>query len=297
MTRMFSRWIVAVTCLWGAACAAPVAAAVRVVATIFPLADMVRQIGQNDVEVVTLLPAGASPHTFEPTPAQIREIASADVCVRVGGLDAWTAKLLAARGTASGGAMPVVTLTDGLKLLTSADLHGARGLDPHVWLDPILVRDHAVRLIVDGLSQAAPERRAAFESGAAAYRAALTGLDIEIRATLAPLANRNYVAFHSAWRYFGLQYGLNEVAVVEAFPGKEPSAQEIAGVVRQARAAHARALLIEPQFDPRLAQQIAREFDGVTLVVDPIGGADVPGRNRYIDLMRFNARAFAEGLR
>ena len=293
MTRMSRRWTLVAVCLWCVTAAAPAIAAVRVVATIFPLADIVKQVGKDNVEVVTLLPPGASPHTFEPTPAQIRDVANADVCVRVGGLDAWTAKLLAARGIG----MTVVTLTEGLKLLASTDTLDSHGLDPHVYLYPILVRDHAVRLIVDALDQAAPDLRPAFERGAAEFRTALTALDADIRAALAPLPNRGYVAFHSAWRYFGLRYNLNEVAVVETFPGKEPSAQEIVALVKKARAAGVHAILVEPQFDPRIAQQIAREFGGTAVWVDPLGGPDVPGRRHYIDLMHFNAQAFAQGLR
>lgn len=301
MRRMRCRWMVTVLCLWSSVSSGPADATVRVVATIFPVADMVRQVGKDAVEVVTLLPPGASPHTFEPTPAQIREIAHARLFICVGaGLDTWTTKLLAAQA----GAITVVTLTDGLQLLGAAGTSaagtsavGTHGGDPHVWLDPVLVRDHMVPAIVVGLSRVDPDGRAAFERAAGEFRAALTSLDADIRDTLAPLANRNYVAFHSAWRYFGQRYNLHEVAAVEAFPGKEPSAKEIAAIVEKARAARVRVVLIEPQFNPRVAQQIAREFGGQALVVDPIGGPDVPGRSHYTDLMRDNSRVFAEALR
>ena len=282
--------------LWGVLCLyagwpGGAAAAVRVVATIFPLADVVRQVGGDEVEVVTLLPPGASPHTFEPTPEQARQVAKARVFVDVGaGLDNWAARLRAARTEP----LIIVTATAGLSLLDGD--HGAGG-DPHVWLDPVLMRDHIVGAIVDGLAAAAPDRRAAFERGAVQLRDALTQLDAEVRALLAPAQRRSYVAFHAAWRYFGHRYDLTEVAVVESFPGKEPSAREIAMLVERARAAHAAALLIEPQFAPRMAEQIAREFGGRTVLTDPIGGAQVPGRQSYVDLMRHNARAFAEALR
>ncbi len=277
--------IIASLCLWFTLCAAPASASVRVVATIFPLTDIVRQVGKEHVEAATLLPPGASPHTFEPTPAQIRAVARAHVFVCVGaGLDTWATKLLAAQD----GARTVVTITDGVQLLA--------GSDPHVWLDPSLVRDHVVPAIAAALSRADPEHRPAFETAAAAFRSALAQLDGDIRNRLAALPNRSYIAFHSAWRYFGERYGLHEVAVIEAFPGKEPSAREIAAVVARARAAHVRALLVEPQFTPRMAQQIAAEFAGRTVTVDPIGGPDIAGRNHYIELMRYNLQAFAEAL-
>jgi len=288
---MSVRGVMAALSVLVVAIAAPGHATVRVVATIFPLADVVRQVGREHVDVATLLPAGASPHTFEPTPAQMRALAQARVCVRVGaGLDNWAEKLLAAHG----GGLTVVTVTDGMELIGAVDGHGG---DPHVWLDPVRVRDVAVPAIVAALSAADPEARAAFEHAAAEFQAALTQLDTDVRNALTPLTQREYIAFHSAWRYFGQRYGLHEIAVVEPFPGKEPSAYEVASIVDRARAAHIHAVLIEPQFNPAVAQQIAREFGGVALVVDPIGGLNIPERNHYIDLMRYNARVFSEALR
>lgn len=286
-------WRVVICALWW--CGVATAAEVRAVATIYPLADMVRQIGKDAVEVATLLPAGASPHTFEPAPDQVRTVAQAAVFVEVGaGLDSWADKLRAARS----GPMKVVTLTAGLPLLGATHTHGGEvhGGDPHVWLDPVLVRDHFVPMITQALSDADPGHQAIFQQGAAEYQAALTQLDADLRTALASAANRNYVSFHSAWRYFGQRYGLHEVAVIEAFPGKETSAREIAEVVERARAAHVRIMLVEPQFSPRMAEQIAREIGARILLVDPLGGAQQPGREHYIDLMRYNLRVFAQAL-
>jgi len=293
MRRMHRVWVIVTLGAWLSAWVAPAGAGIKVVTTIFPLTDMVRQIGKDEVAVATLLPGGANPHTFEPTPAQIRDIAGARVFVCVGaGLDTWATKLLAARSAP----LTVVTITDGLQLLGAEQGHDAHGGDPHVWVDPLLMRDHAVPAIAAALSQAAPEHRAAFEAAAATFQSALTQLDTDIRTALRPLPNRNYIAFHSAWRYFGQRYDLHEIDVVEAFPGKEPSAREIAAVVQRARAAHLHALIVEPQYNARTAQQIAAEFGGRTVLVDAIGGPDVAGRNHYIDLMRYNLRAFVEAL-
>jgi zinc transport system substrate-binding protein len=295
---MIGNRLVSAICVCSLAWSVRAEAVVRVVATIFPIADIVRQIGNDAVEVVTLLPPGASPHTFEPTPAQMREVAQARVFVRVGaGLDTWTEKLLAARNPT----LTVLTLTDGVPLLSLTGEHaeepGGHGGDPHVWLDPVLVRDQLVPAISTALTQAAPEQHERFETGAAALREALTRLDADIRAALAPLSNRNFIGFHSAWRYFGDRYGLHQVAVVEAFPGKEPSAREIAAVVDKARAMQVRVILIEPQMNPRVAEQIARDCGAQTRVVDELGAPNLPGRNHYIDLMRYNVQVFAEALR
>ena len=294
------RRLVIAVCICSLALRARAEAVVRVVATIFPIADIVRQIGDDAVEVVTLLPPGASPHTFEPTPAQMRAVAEARVFVRVGaGLDSWTEKLLAARSPA----LAVVTLTDGVRLLSltgepaAETAAGGHAGDPHIWLDPVLVRDQVVPAISMALTEAAPAQRNVFETGAAAFRVALTRLDADLQALLAPLPHRNFIGFHAAWRYFGERYGLHQVAVVEAFPGKEPSARDIAAVVEKGRAAHVRAILIEPQMNPRVAEQIARDCGAQTSVVDELGAPNLPGRNHYLDLMRYNSHVFAEALR
>lgn len=293
MRRMHCAWSIAGLCLWLAAWVGPASANVKVVATIFPLTDMIRQVGKEHVDVATLLPPGANPHTFEPTPAQMREVAGAGLFICVGaGLDTWATKLLAARS----GSIAVVAITDGLQLLGAQHEHDGHGGDPHVWVDPVLMRDHAVPAIAAALSQIDPDHRTVFAAAAAEFQSALTQLDSDIRAALTPIPNRNYADFHSAWRYFGARYDLREVAVVEPFPGKEPSARELAAVVERARAARVRALLIEPQFNARMAQQVAAEFGGHVVVVDALGGPDVPGRNHYIDLMRYNLRAFVEAL-
>ncbi len=290
MRSMYHRRMVSLlSILAGLVCAAPVTAKVHVVATIFPLADIVQQVGAGDVEVTTLLPPGASPHTFEAAPSQIRALAQADLLVRVGaGLDNWTDKLSAAPRPA----LRIITMSDNVTLTSTPGSVG----DPHVWLDPILVRDQLVPALAAALGHADAAQTAAFERAAGEFGAALTALDAEVRKTLAPVSQRNYIAFHSAWGYFSRRYGLHEIAAIEPFPGKEPSARDIARVVQEARGAHIRALLVEPQFPARLAEQIARDFGGRTVLVDPLGGATVPGRDHYIQLLRYNARMFAQAL-
>jgi zinc transport system substrate-binding protein len=266
-------------------------AASQVVATVFPLADVVRQIGGEAVDVHTLLPAGANPHTFEPTPAQLQTIASARLIVRVGaGLDDWITRLLV---TANASA-PVVAITDGLTLLGPSDSsHG----DPHMWLDPLLVRDAIVPALSAKLGGIDPDHATHFAAAAARFGEALTELDREIETRLRPLPQRAFIALHPAWRYFARRYGLEEVAAIEESPGKEPSAQSIARVIEQGRARHVRAVLTEPQMNDRMAQVIAREIGAKVFLVDPLGGPRTAGRDSYLALMRYNAGVFAQALR
>jgi ABC-type Zn uptake system ZnuABC Zn-binding protein ZnuA len=287
--------LLAVATAAGAAFGASQEAPLRVVATVEPAAMLVREIGAERVEVTTLVPPGASPHTFEPRPADVARLTDAELFVEVGGpLDAWAGRLRAAATREP--ARLVLLELPGVRALP-ADAHGAHPgrLDPHVWLDPIRVRDALAPGIAARLSALDPDGRDLYARRLAEFQDRLAALDAELRALLAGGARR-YVAFHAAWRYFGERYDLEEVGVVEEAPGEEPTPRELARLLEAARAAHVRAVLIEPQLPGRVAHSLADELGAELVVVDPNGDPSDPARARYEDLMRWNARAFARAL-
>lgn len=263
-----------------------------VVVTIFPVADLVARVAGDRLEVQTLLPPRASPATWEATPAQIRALHRAAGYVTVGGgLDGWLDEL-----GGVGGAPPLLRLTDGMMLRRSGGEHGASTSgDPHVWLDPILVRDVLVQKIVDFLVPISPDstdvrRRADLLADS------LTALDAEIRDTLARAEHRSFVATHDAWTYFAARYGLVPLGSLYERPGHEPSARALARLVDAAREAGLTAVLSEPQLAETAARALASELGGRVVTVDPLGGPDLEGRSDYMSLMRYNARAFARAL-
>jgi ABC-type Zn uptake system ZnuABC Zn-binding protein ZnuA len=277
------------------------AESLRVVATIEPLAMLVREIGGDRVEVAVLVPPGASPHTFEPQPSDVAALARAVLLVEAGaGLDGWVRTLAAAATPAP----PRATVADapGLGLLAASEAHAEAEaaaatphVDPHVWLDPIRVRDAVVPALLAALVSADPAGRAGHEERARAFQTRLGELDADVRRTLAGRGTR-FVAFHAAWRYFAARYGLEEIGVVEEAPGEEPAPRALAALVTRARAADVPAILVEPQLSPRVAQVLAAEFGATTVLVDPNGDPTDPERSSYAALMRFNARAFARAL-
>jgi ABC-type Zn uptake system ZnuABC Zn-binding protein ZnuA len=263
--------------------ASPAAAAeapVRVVVTIEPLRQLVVALGGQRVTAVALVPPGASPHVFEPRPGDLARAADAQLLLRMGGgLDDWAARLFDA---ADSGARRLVLL-------------GGSQRDPHVWLDPIRVRDALAPAIAAALAGVDPTSANDYARNLADFEERLTALDGEIRGILAR-HGRRYVAFHAAWRYFARRYGLEEVAVVEEAGGEEPTPGELAQLVRAARRAGVPAILVEPQLDPRIAGILAAEFGGTLVEVDPLGDPGDPERGSYVPLMRWNAREFARGL-
>lgn len=288
-------------------------APVRVVTTIFPYADMVRAIGGDYVHVTHLLPPGASPHAFEPRPSQLREAARADLIVWNGaGLDDWVRRLAAPERRDVG----LLQAADHVPLLPWGDGHdGAVGehdhdrgngtegdhhhhgpYDPHLWLDPIIVRDYVAPRIAQALTDRLPSAAPAFEANLAAYQDALTKLDEEIRRATAPLTLRRFIAHHSAWRYFAARYDLEEAAVLSAIPGQEPSARWLADLVTLTQELGVTTVFAEPQLNPQAAQTIAEEIGGRVVFLDPLGDPSLPGRDSYIALMRFNLQAVLDGL-
>ena len=259
-----------------------------VAASILPLADFARQVGGERIRLETLVPPGASPHTYEPTPAQLKFLSRARVLVLNGvGLEFWADKVIAAVDNPN---LIVVRTAKGLKIL-AGDADEPRG-NPHVWLSPHEAI-HQVEMIRDALARADPGGSDAYRANAERYVAELRAFDADIRATVATFSQRKFIAFHAAWAYFARDYGLEEAAVIEHAPGREPSPADIADVIRTARAIGAKAIFAEPQFPVSAARVIAEESGASVLLLDPLGKPS----ETYLDLMRSNLAQISKALR
>lgn len=264
-----------------------------VVVSIFPVADLVARVGGDAVRVQTLLPPRASPATWEVTPAQVRALSHAAGYITVGGgLDGWLEGLAAETP-----GLHRLRLTEGMTLRQEAegDGDGTSG-NPHVWLDPVLVRDQLLPRISGFLQALVPADSAAIRRRAAAWADTLTRLDAEIRRTLAPARQRSFVSTHDAWVYFAARYGLKPLGSIYESPGHEPSARGLAHLVDLARASGVHAILAEPQLAGTAGRALAGELHAEVIVVDPLGGPGIPGRDSYTALLRSDARAFARAL-
>lgn len=274
----------------------------KAVVTIFPLGDLFKRVGGDLVDVEILLKPGQSPHTYEPSPGDMKWIESSDVVVMAGfGLETWLDKLLKASPKKNRLEMDI---SKAVKNPISADprdeAHEGHGhahgfINPHYWLDPDIMAN-AVMLMGEKLAERLPAESKAIMSRANSVAAELNALDSEISRRLSgPGLGREFVAFHNAWPYFARRYGLRVAGVIETAPGREPSARHIVQLVKEIKRSKARAVMVEPQFSPRLGQTLAREAGVKTAVVDPIGG--MPEGQSYFDLMRNNATRFEEALR
>lgn len=275
---------------------------VSVVTSNTVLADLVANVGADTVRVRALAPAGTDPHTFQPTPNSIKVLSQARVVFFNGaGLEEWWDKTIRSVKKSE---VPVIELSEGLATIrTPSHSHGslshAEGQDPHVWLDPNLVRTY-IDKIRDGLSQADKSNAGAYAERAQTYKAKLKELDGWIRAEIEtiPAARRKIVTFHSAFQYFANRYGLAVKGFIVVSPGKEPSAKALAELTRRIKQEQIPAVFAEADFNAKMLEALAKDA-GVKVVTNLYDGSlsSGPPADTYINMMRHNVTQMVNALR
>jgi ABC-type Zn uptake system ZnuABC Zn-binding protein ZnuA len=267
----------------------------KVATTITVLQDMVRQIGGDRVEVSSLLPAGADPHTYEPTAAQARDVAEADV-VFANGLNLEPGALKVIEPNLPSGT-PLVKLAEEAVAAGFAVQHLNGEDNPHLWLSVDAARQY-VRAIRDALAEADPEGAETYNANYESYLTRLDELDQYVRDKVSaiPPEKRKIVSTHDAFVYMAKYMGLEVVGVVAESPGQEPSASDVAELQEKIEEAGVAAVFEEPQLgaEASVLHQIAADLD-IEVCTLYSGALDdqVP---TYIDLMRFNADELARCL-
>lgn len=266
-----------------------------VVASFSVLGDMVRQVGGADVAVTVLVGPDSDSHVYEPSPSDTRRLATARLFVvnRLG-LEGWMPRLVDSAGFKG----RVVTATDGITPLQLSQA-GKTAPDPHAWQDLADGRIY-VRNIAAALAEADPEHAAAYAARAAAYDAELAVLDDWVKAEIGsvPPERRKIVTTHDAFQYFGHAYGVAFEAPVGMNEESEPDARAVAGLIRQIRQEHIRALFIENMTDPRLLDQLARETGtkpAGSLLADALSKPGEGGET-YVALFRHNVPAMVAAM-
>lgn len=265
----------------------------RVLTTFLPLYVFTANVAGEYADVENLLPGGVGPHEYAFSPADVQKIVSADVLVMNGlGLEEWMDDLVEQSGTA---AVRIVA-SEGISGQGIPDRDAEHGGDtavnPHIWLDPVRA-GQMVLFLGERLAAVDPPHAAAYRGNAAGYAARLGTLhrDYEEQLGIFPQEKRRFVAFHSALDYLAERYDLEQVAVIEEFPGKEPSAQYLASVVDVIRSKNVRALFSEPQFSPKVIQTVAAETGRTVREVDTVETGAF-AMDTYERIMRKNLQTF-----
>ncbi len=266
----------------------------RVVTTFSILADITREIGGDDIQLTNLVGADADAHVFEPAPAQVRAVLEADLVIANGlGFEPWLERLLAngeARGTridASKGVVPITVLE-----------HDQRLVDPHAWQSLGNAEIYA-RNITQALAQLVPARAAAFEARRDSWLGRLGALrqSIAPRLMALPPERRRVLTSHDAFGYFAQEWRLQFLAAQGVSDAAEPSAAEVAALIRQLRAEGVRAIFVENIRDARLVKQIAEEAGarvGGTLYSDALAAEGAA--STYLGMYRQNVERLLQAL-
>jgi zinc transport system substrate-binding protein len=251
---------------------------IRAVVSIAPLGEFVREVGGEKVQVTVLVPPGAEPHTFEPSPSQMKEVAGADLYVQNGaGLEFWMDSLLSVNHE-----MLVVDSSKGISLLSE---DGAA--DPHIWLSLGNAEQQVIN-ICDGLVKLDPAGMDAYLRNRDGYLLRLKELDQELKVTFAGAKRRIFIDHHPAWTYFARDYSLEQVPLMEG--EKEPGPRHLSEVILLGRKNNVTAVFVEPEFNPKAAEVIARELNVSVVYLDPLAG-------NYLENMRQVGEKIAESLK
>jgi ABC-type Zn uptake system ZnuABC Zn-binding protein ZnuA len=280
-------------------------AQLKVVTSTTDLYDLAREVGGDHIKATHIGEGYEDPHFVQPKPSFIFRLREADVWAYVG-LDleiGWAPLLLdgARNQKITAGAPGHINVSTVIPVLdanravdrSQGDVHPLG--NPHYWLDPTNGRRIAA-LFRDRFSELDPMNAAAYAANFTAWDSRLTAAEQAWQADLAGLKDKPVVAWHTSWRYFAEYTGLKIVGFMEPKPGVPPSPSHLTSLVATMKQTGAKVIIMEPFYDRRTADKVARETGATVLVVPPsVGGQK--GLDDYIELMKSDIGKVAIALR
>lgn len=275
----------------------------NVVTTVSPITNIVYNIGGNRINLAGIVPEGTNSHTFEPAPSDAKNLAQADL-IFINGLDLEIPSLRLAEANKKDMAEIIML---GEQTVTPADYaydfsfpkEGGRP-NPHLWTNP----RHALRyaeIAREALVEYDPANAGYYGQNYEDFKARLEALDEVIQDTIntIPAENRKLLTYHDSWAYFAPRYGMTVIGAIQPADFAEPSAREMADLIKQLRAENVPAIFGSEVFPSPVLDQIAREA-GVAYI-DTLRDDDLPGQpgdpnHSYLGLMVENVRIMATAL-
>jgi zinc transport system substrate-binding protein len=243
-----------------------------VLTTVLPQADMVRQIGGDNVEVIVMVPPGQDPHTYQLGISQMVKVSQAKAYFILGsGLDFERTSLEKIK--AQNQEMLIFNTSEGIEI---------EGNDPHIWLS-VTNAKVMVQNICDGLKKIDSDNADYYQSNCDRYLDKLEDLDKDIEEKLATVDERYFLVYHPAFGYFASEYGLTQLAVEEE--GKDPATADLARIIEEARAHDIDYVFVEPWLDPSKARVIVSELGAEIKVLDPLPESYIEGMKDITDLI------------
>jgi zinc transport system substrate-binding protein len=238
--------------------------------SILPQKTFVEKIAGTDFKVNVLIPPGSSPAAYTLLPSQLKEIANSSVWFRIGYIGfeySWKEKIAQANK-----AMKVVDLSEGLDLIAeSKQQHGnhfhMEGVNPHIWLSPILVKQIAQK-ILDELLLLKPEKSKEYNANYLKFVKEIEQVDKKIKTKMKDFVGRKIIVFHPSLSYYARDYGIEQYSLEVG--GKQTTPQLMAKVVDLAQKENIKVIYIQSEFDREHARVFAEEIDGKIIQVSPL---------------------------
>ncbi len=253
---------------------------INVLVSILPQKEFVESIAGDKVNVIVLLPPGASPATYSLTSQDLINIQKAKIYFRIGLLPFEKATESQLR-----------ELNPGLKIVNASSVVELRkigsSIDPHLWLSPLNMIKHCNQITL-ALSELKPGFKNFFEKNNQEYVSKLRELDSFLKNIFQNVSQKNFLVFHPSWGYFARDFGLNQIAIEQ--DGKEPTASQLKELINLAREKKIRVVFVQKQFSKSIAESIASELNGVVVSIDPLA-------ENYLENMHFIGEKIASELK
>ncbi len=238
--------------------------------SIEPFRFFVSAVAGKDYEINVIVPPGASPATYEPSPAVIKSVSDSKMMIIDGYLGfemAWMDRILGLNKDIS-----LLQLAGSQDLISAGshrhgDITHYTGVDPHFWISPArakLIASDIRNFLIENM----PGDSVLFNNNYLKLDSLITETDRYVREILPDSLNLSFMIFHPSLSYFALDYGLEQIAV-EA-EGKEPSPSELKKFIDTGREKNIRAVFVQREFDRKNAETIAKEIGAITVVIDPL---------------------------
>ncbi len=269
--------------------------------SVLPQKYFVEQIGGESVHVKVMVMPGASPATYEPKPSQMTALSNAKLYFSIGVPfeQTWLKKIVTTNPD-----MKLIKTDQGIEKLPMEGIHShsetehhqkthkneshlQKGLDPHIWLSPKLVKIQS-RVILNALVKEAPSKKEIFNKNYQAFLNRIDALDKRLLKLFEKKESMGFMVFHPSWGYFASAYGLKQVPI--EIEGKTPKPFQLKTLIQHARENGINVVFVQPQFSTKSAMLIAKEIKGQIVFADPLA-------ENWEENMDSIAKKFKEALR
>ncbi len=264
------------------------------ITTIHPFKEILQSVVGKRGSIRQLLPSGASPHTYELRPSDLREAGSSTALFfGAPNLDGWASQFPSIKKIELLNLVPA-TLQLPLYLGHITGKGSVIGIDPHFWTDPLVVKAMLPEL-TDTLCAIDPEGCSIYKKNAASFSSELDSLYEELRELMKPVRGKTVILTHPFFQYFLKEFGIKMVGTLEPSPGKEPTPKALIHLIELAKKENVKAILTMPQHSDRPAELLSESTQIPIFELDPLGGAK--DRRTYRQIIMYNARILREALK